>query len=635
MAEIKTIYKGESVTLLFTFPVAYDMARLTSQKVFVGETEFLGVKDGQTVKLQLKSSDTDRMIGTHKVVLWLDDTTLGLRKPYCGDLVVAKTQASGNTVSVSSISDIIIPIVISETAITVGDILYNYVKGDKGDPFLYSDFTPEQLEALKVKGDKGDAFEYSDFTPEQLAGLKGDTGTGIQSIVLTSTVGLVKTYTITFTDLTTTTFTITDGEDGHSPVITFVGTTIYVDGVAGVDLKGEKGDTGLQGEQGIQGIQGLKGDTGAQGIQGLKGDKGDTGDTGPQGPQGIPGPTGDTGADGRISGLRLWFDTTSSDMTIPTVVYADLTWTNSGTNDYVVTAGGDFIADGWVVGRKVKITGASVAGNNATYRIKTVTTTRITFTSIATITSDSDVGVNVTLATDRETLTRLPVSDVEQDESIALISTDGSVSVDNYCTVSGVPGDTVIPAGLFEMQGYFWVSAAGPRVTTAKFTVRTISTTGVITEHGTSSTSTITATSNATATKLTMQWLNTADIAIDTTDRLIVRVQFNANDTTSRTAHFIYQGTTRAAFIDTPFNVTAPKGDTGNGIQSITLLSTVGLVKTYRVTYTDNTTYDYTVTDGASAPVVQTTGTSETDVMSQKAVTTIKDDLLTLIYAGL
>ena len=43
----------------------------------------------------------------------------------------------------------------------------------------------------------------------------------------------------------------------------------------------------------------------------------------------------------------------------------------------------------------------------------------------------------------------------------------------------------------------------------------------------------------------------------------------------------------------------AEKGDTGNGIQSITLLSTVGLVKTYRITYTNGTTYDYTVTDGA------------------------------------
>lgn len=65
-------------------------------------------------------------------------------------------------------------------------------KGDKGDPFTYADFTPEQLEALKgqkgdpgepgpmgqpgPKGDKGEPFKYSDFTQEQLATLKGEKG---------------------------------------------------------------------------------------------------------------------------------------------------------------------------------------------------------------------------------------------------------------------------------------------------------------------------------------------------------------------------------------------------------------------------------------------------------------------------
>lgn len=68
--------------------------------------------------------------------------------------------------------------------------------------------------------------------------LKGETGNGIASVELTSTVGLVKTYTITFTDATTTTFTVTNGS---TPEITFQGTTIYVDGVSGPDLKGEAG----------------------------------------------------------------------------------------------------------------------------------------------------------------------------------------------------------------------------------------------------------------------------------------------------------------------------------------------------------------------------------------------------------
>ena len=41
-----------------------------------------------------------------------------------------------------------------------------------------------------------------------------------------------------------------------------------------------------------------------------------------------------------------------------------------------------------------------------------------------------------------------------------------------------------------------------------------------------------------------------------------------------------------------------PKGDTGNGIRSISLLSTVGLVKTYRITYTSGNYFDFPVADG-------------------------------------
>ena len=54
--------------------------------------------------------------------------------------------------------------------------------GPKGDPFRFSDFTQEQLNALKgPKGDKGEPFKYSDFTAEQLQALrgpKGDPGSG-------------------------------------------------------------------------------------------------------------------------------------------------------------------------------------------------------------------------------------------------------------------------------------------------------------------------------------------------------------------------------------------------------------------------------------------------------------------------
>lgn len=56
-------------------------------------------------------------------------------------------------------------------------------------------------------------------------GLKGETGNGISSIKLTSSEGLVDTYTIYFTDGSTTTFTITNGKngiqgtDGNTPIL--------------------------------------------------------------------------------------------------------------------------------------------------------------------------------------------------------------------------------------------------------------------------------------------------------------------------------------------------------------------------------------------------------------------------------
>lgn len=57
---------------------------------------------------------------------------------------------------------------------------------------------------------------------------------------------------------------------------------------------------------------------------------------------------------------------------------------------------------------------------------------------------------------------------------------------------------------------------------------------------------------------------------------------------------------TSADFIEIPTSV-GPTGPTGNGIASIVLQSTVGLVKTYRITYTDASFFDFAVTDGADS----------------------------------
>lgn len=59
-----------------------------------------------------------------------------------------------------------------------------------------------------VQGERGERGETG------ATGAKGDTGNGISSITKTGSSGLVDTYTITFTDGTSTTFNVTNGKDG-------------------------------------------------------------------------------------------------------------------------------------------------------------------------------------------------------------------------------------------------------------------------------------------------------------------------------------------------------------------------------------------------------------------------------------
>lgn len=107
-------------------------------------------------------------------------------------------------------------------------------------------------------------------------GTPGKDGVGIQKIEKTGTAGLVDTYTITLTNNTTYTFTVTNGA---------------------------KGETGPQGPAGPQG------ETGATGPRGPQGETGPQGPTGPQGETGPQGPAGDSGIVSRQ-------EMTSSDTTV-------------------------------------------------------------------------------------------------------------------------------------------------------------------------------------------------------------------------------------------------------------------------------------------------------------------------------
>lgn len=63
------------------------------------------------------------------------------------------------------------------------------------------------------------------------------------------------------------------------------------------------------------------------------------------------------------------------------------------------------------------------------------------------------------------------------------------------------------------------------------------------------------------------------------------------------------------------------------GIASVAKISTVGLVDTYRITYTDSTYYDFSVTNGANSVSVEGSGTASATATHQQQVTVNGDSV--------
>lgn len=241
MATLKTFHTGESVSIGLLINEAYDLSNATEFKVCIGSNAYTPVLIDRMLRVELTALQTSRMFSTLKLEILVDDVTFGVKKYPVGDLVFEAAISQKNDESVNTGYDVVIPVTITSETITVGTVMYNYVLGARGAAFTYEDFTPEQLEALKVKGDP---FTYEDFTEEQILALKGangytpqkgidyddgadgytpqkgidyddgNDGRGEVSRELISTAGLVKTYRITYTDSTTFEYSVSDGEKG-------------------------------------------------------------------------------------------------------------------------------------------------------------------------------------------------------------------------------------------------------------------------------------------------------------------------------------------------------------------------------------------------------------------------------------
>ena len=210
MAVLKTILQGESLTVGFTLPLSYELANIDSIKVYLGAKVYAHTITDNVVRCEIESDETALLYGKPKLVFWLDDSVFGVKKIDCGQIVIDTTSAQSHNESVNTGFDVMVMLSINESTISVDSVLYDYFKGDQGDngytPYIQSDY-------WYINGVN--------------TGIKA-VGNGIQSITLLSTVGLVKTYRILFTDATTFDYEVRDGAQG-------------IQGIKGD--KGDKGDT--------------------------------------------------------------------------------------------------------------------------------------------------------------------------------------------------------------------------------------------------------------------------------------------------------------------------------------------------------------------------------------------------------
>lgn len=412
--------------------------------------------------------------------------------------------------------------------------------------------------------------------PQGPKGNDGADGRGIVSITKTGTLGLVDTYTITYTDGTTSTYTVTNGKDGSGGgggggedgrgivSITKTDTEGLVDTYTILYTDGTTSTFSVtNGAPGATGQQGPKGEDGDEGPQGPQGP---TGETGPQGPEG---PKGDTG-----NGIKSIAKTGSSGL----VDTYTITFTDNTTTTFTITNGQDGTdgqngqdgqdgaegpegpqgpagADGTdgqdgEDGRGiVSITKTGTLGLVDTYTILYTDETTSTFS--VTNGKDGEGGGGGGGGDGRGIVSITKTGTEGLVDTYSILYTDQTVST--FTVTNGANGTN----GTDGQDGQDGEDGVGITGITKTGTAGLVDTYTISYTNGTSATFTVT----------------------------------NGADGTNGT-----NGTN------------GEDGDDGRGITSIAKTSTAGLVDTYTITYTDNTTSTFTVTngaDGSSSDVVE------------------------------
>jgi hypothetical protein len=178
MAILKNIICGESLSIVLIYPEDYDVSRIQSQKLYIGSNPFTPVEFQGSYRVEVKSSETGRMLGKLEVRLWHHDEYLGLKKPKLCDLLFEQSKAEANNNAVNIGADIVLPLSITENIITVDHELYNVLRskspyeiaveeGYTGTPEEFN----EQLGSFKQLHDDAVAAKLDAKASEQAAEL--------------------------------------------------------------------------------------------------------------------------------------------------------------------------------------------------------------------------------------------------------------------------------------------------------------------------------------------------------------------------------------------------------------------------------------------------------------------------------
>ena len=418
-------------------------------------------------------------------------------------------------------------------------------------------------------------------------GTNGSNGKGIASIAKTNTQGLIDTYTITYSDSTTSTFTVTNGAQG---------------------IQGPQGEQGLQGETGAQGPKGDNGNDGVSIANVLVSNLGkllitlsnnttiDAGNVmgpeGPQGPQGTKGDTGETGATGEQGPKG------NDGVSITGAIVDDngdliLTFSDTSTLNAGHVKGADGVGGSGGTGNDGR--GISRIAKTGTEGV--VDTYTITYTDDTTTTFTVTNGTNGTNGAKGDTGEQGPKGDTGKGiASITKTSTEGLVDTYTITYTDNTTSTFTITNGANGENGS--TGSQGPKGDDGRsITEITGPTTNGLVDtytihYSDNTTSTFTVTNGEAGTNGSngsngTNGTSITDATIDNDGHLILTL---SDDST------IDAGVVKGANGSNGTNGT--NGTDGRGITSIEKTSTSGLIDTYTITYSDSTTSTFTVTNG-------------------------------------